>query len=160
MEHHIVILFYSLIVLNSYAGTFENFQTFSLAVPVNVTNTGRRRLIFRSANVSFTLTPGQSKILKPAEHIYKVYTQVIRPSIRNGIFSGEEPDGEAEVEAGIGGAEEAAGEQAIRIRREIVNICIASIAYSSPVMFMVHEGQAVDSASFTSSVPIVPRPQN
>ena len=159
MAHLIVILFYSLIVLNSYAGTFENFQTFSVAVPVNVTNTGRRRLIFRSGNVTFTLTPGQSAVLKPAEHIYKVYTQIIRPIIRNGIFSGNEPDGEVEVEAGIGGVEEAAGGQA-RIRAEIVNICIASIAYSSPVLFMVHEGQAVDSASFTSTVPIVPRPQN
>ena len=154
MEHHIVILFYSLIVLNSYAGTFENFQTFSVAVPVNVTNTGRRRLIFRSANVSFTLTPGQSKILKPAEHIYKVYTQVVSPILRNGIFSGSEPEGEVEVEAGIGGVE--GGPGPVRV----VNICIASIAYSSPVLFMVHEGQAVDSASFTSTVPIVPRPQN
>ena len=31
-------------MLNSYAGTFENFhRSFSVAVPVNVTNTGKRR---------------------------------------------------------------------------------------------------------------------
>ena len=146
--------FYSLIVLNSYAGTFENFQTFSVAAPVNVTNTGKRRLIFKSAKFAFSIGPGRSMVMEPAEHIYKVYTQVVSPILRNGIFSGSEPEGEVEVEAGIGGVE--GGPGPVRV----VNICIASIAYSSPVLFMVHEGQAVDSASFTSSVPIVPRPQN
>ena len=148
-------------MFNSYAGTFENFQTFSVAVPVTVTNTGKRRLIFRSANVPFLLNPGQSKVLEPAEHIYKVYIQILSPVFRNGIFSGSEPEGEVEVEAGIGAVEESVASQGAN-RRDIraVNICIASIAYSSPVLFMVHEGQAVESASFTSSVPIVPRPQN
>ena len=99
-------------------------------------------------------------------HVYRVYTQVISPIMRNGIFSGEEPKEEVEVEAGIGNVEEASSEASIggRIgggiiprRFNIVNINIASIAYSSPVLFMVHEGQAVEGASFTSSVPIVPR---
>ena len=148
-------------MLNSYAGTFENFQTFSVAAPVNVTNTGKRRLIFKSAKFAFSIGPGRSMVMEPAEHIYKVYTQVVSPILRNGIFSGSEPEGEVEVEAGIGGVEEAIGNQGPGpVRRNIVNICIASIAYSSPVLFMVHEGQAVDSASFTSTVPIVPRPQN
>jgi len=155
--------------MSFYAGTFENFQSFSVAVPVNVTNTGKRRLIFRSANIAFTLLPGQSKVLEPALHVYRVYTQVISPVIRGGIFVGNEPENEVEVEAGIGSVEGAQASETSAfggrgvggiLRLNIVNISIASIAYSSPVLFMVHEGQAVDGASFTSSVPIVPRPQN
>ena len=145
-------------MLNSYAGTFENFQSFSVAVPVNVTNTGKRRLIFRSANnAAFILGPGQSRVLEPALHLYKVYTQIISPLLRGGIFVGDEPEGEVEVDAGaIGNVEEAQLAGGIR-RLNIVNISIASILYSSDVSFLVHEGQAVEGASFTSSVPIVPR---
>ena len=145
-------------MLNSYAGTFENFQSFSVAVPVNVTNTGKRRLIFRSANnAAFILGPGQSRVLEPALHLYKVYTQIISPLLRGGIFVGDEPEGEVEVDAGaIGNVEEAQLAGGIR-RLNIVNISIASIAYSSHVSFLVHEGQAVENASFTSTVPIVPR---
>ena len=97
-------------------------------------------------------------------HVYRVFTQVISPAMRDGIFRGEEPKDEVEVEAGIGNVEEAASGASIgggiiprRHGFNVVNINIASIAYSSPVLFMVHEGQAVDGASFTSSVPIVPR---
>ena len=151
-------------MLNSYAGTFENFQSFSVAVPVKVTNTGKRRLIFRSANIAFVLLPGQSKALEPALHLYRVYTQVISPLLRGGIFVGDEPEGEVEIDAGVGKVEEAAseaqaygGQGGVRHRFNIVNISIASIAYSNHVSFLVHEGQAVDSASFTSTVPIVPR---
>lgn len=164
-------------MLNSYAGTFENFQSFSAAVPVEVKNIGKKRLIFRSTKVGFTLLPGQSKVLEPALHVYKVYTQVHNPVFRGGIFEGKEPESEVEVDAGIGNVEEAqaptseapaygghghihSGPGPVIIRRNIVNISIASIAYSSPVLFMVHEGQAVEGASFTSSVPIVPRSQN
>ena len=45
-------------------------------------------------------------------------------------------------------------------RIRVVNLSIASIVYSSPVAFTVHEGQAADNASYTSSVPIVPRAKN
>ena len=161
-------------MLNRYAGTFENFQSFSVAVPVNVTNTGKRRLFFRSANSGFPLYPGQSKVLPPALHVYRVYTQVVSPLLRGGIFVGDEPEGEVEIDAGIGSAVEEpeahvigghgglggpggiGGLQPPR-RLNIVNISIASILYSSDVSFLVHEGQAVEGASFTSSVPIVPR---
>ena len=97
-------------------------------------------------------------------HLYRVYTQVISPLLRGGIFVGDEPEGEVEIDAGVGKVEEAAseaqaygGQGGVRHRFNIVNISIASIAYSNHVSFLVHEGQAVDSASFTSTVPIVPR---
>ena len=111
-------------MLNSSVGTYENFETFTVAVPVSVLNTGSLELIFRSGNFGFSLPSGESKVLPPAAHIYKVYVTTSAT------------------------------------QQEEVNICIASIAYSSPVLFMVHEGQAVDGASFVSSVPISPLPQN
>ena len=172
MTQRIVILrlFYSLIALNSSAGTFENFQSFSVADPVNVTNTGLRTLIFRSANVGFTLLPGQSQVLEPALHVYKVYTQVITPTLRGGIFIGKESENKVEVgpedgistnllqttEAAFGGPRH--GSDGLIIPLNTENISIASIAYSSPVLFMVHEGEAVVGASFTSNVSIVSRP--
>ena len=112
--------------------------------------------------------------MESAEHVYKVYTQVISPTLRGGIFVGDEPEGELEVGAGISSVEEAQASEAsatsayggygqgrvLPFRVRVVNISIASIAYSSLAVFTVHEGQAVDNASFTSSVPIVPRAKN
>jgi hypothetical protein len=134
-------------------GTFENFEAFTVNDPVVVQNTGTRVLYFRSGNKMFTLRPRASANLPTAEHIYKVFVTMRRPTMQrdtNGFMDGAEAQ-EEEVEAHRGGG---SGNQ---YYADFVNINIASIDYRSTVAFMVHEGEAVVGAKFVSTVPTTPR---
>ena len=151
--HILVILFNCSHLLFNRIGTFENFEAFTVNDPVVVQNTGTRVLYFRSGNKTFTLRPKASTNLPTAEHIYKVYITMRRPTMKrdtNGMMDGVDAK-EEEVEAHRGGNQYYA---------DFININIASIDYRSTVAFMVHEGEAVIGAKFVSTVPTTPSPRH